>query len=248
MADVAEPADVELRAGEAREVQPVSGIDLVGVFAQGHMGQVQEPADLEVVGELAEVFGEMADRQPRAVGIGVHGRGGDGQDAGAVAPAHQAVVVLPPPQSRHPLEVDHRGQELARQPLILLDERPQSLQDPVRLLGLTFIIQQVGLHVQQRDLVLASQFGIAQPAVGVLDAAIAQAVPPPGDLRQRGLRLPPPHQELHRPEAAGIQHDPVRAIVHARDEGTRWSRPRTRRFLPGAIDVSTRFVATAVAG
>ena len=66
VADVAEPADVELGGEEPVEVEQEAGIDLVGVFAQGHVGQVQQPADLQVVGELLEVLGEMADRQPRA--------------------------------------------------------------------------------------------------------------------------------------------------------------------------------------
>ena len=66
MADVAEPADVEFGVEEPVEVQPEPGIDLVGVFAQGHVGQVQEPADLQVVGKLLEVLGEMpiASREP----------------------------------------------------------------------------------------------------------------------------------------------------------------------------------------
>ena len=54
-----------------------SGIDLLRVFAQGHVGQVQEPADAQVVGELLEILGEMPDRQPGTGGVGVDGGGSD---------------------------------------------------------------------------------------------------------------------------------------------------------------------------
>ena len=73
VADVAELADVELGLEEMVERDQEPRIDLVGMLAQRHVGQVQEPADLEVVGELLEILGEMADRQPRAGGIGVNG-------------------------------------------------------------------------------------------------------------------------------------------------------------------------------
>ena len=51
--DVAELADVELGVAEAIQRDQEPRIDLVGIFAQGHVGQVEQPADLEVVGELA---------------------------------------------------------------------------------------------------------------------------------------------------------------------------------------------------
>ena len=106
VADVAELADVELGLAEAVERQQVPRIDLVGVLAQGHVGQVEQPADVEVVGELLEVLGEMLDRQPRAARVGVHGRRRDREDARAFAPAQDAVVVLAAAQRRHALEVD----------------------------------------------------------------------------------------------------------------------------------------------
>ena len=67
---------------------------LLGIFAQGHVSKVQEPADLEVVGILGEVLGEVLDRQPGARGVGVNGGRRDRQDAGALAAAHDAVVVF----------------------------------------------------------------------------------------------------------------------------------------------------------
>ena len=67
MADVAELADVELGVEEAIQIEIRNlGSTLSGIFAQGHVGQVEQPADLEVVGELLEVLGEMMDRQPGA--------------------------------------------------------------------------------------------------------------------------------------------------------------------------------------
>ena len=83
-------------------------IDLVGIFAQGHVGQVEQPADLEVVGELLEILGEMLDRQPRAGRVGVDGGRRDGQDARAFPPAQDAILVLAAAQGRHALKVIER--------------------------------------------------------------------------------------------------------------------------------------------
>ena len=89
-------SDLMNRSSETRN----RGSTLLGILAQGHVGQVEQPADLEVVGELLEVLGEMPDRQPRAGGIGVDGGRGDRQDARALAAAHDAIVVLAAAQAR----------------------------------------------------------------------------------------------------------------------------------------------------
>ena len=89
---------------ESVERDQVPGIDLLGVFAQGHVGQVQEPADPQVVGELLEILGEMLDRQPGTGGIGVDGGRRDGEDARALAAAHDAIFGLAAPQRSDPLE------------------------------------------------------------------------------------------------------------------------------------------------
>ena len=49
------------------------GIDLLRILAEGHVGHVEQPADGEVVGELAEILGEMPDRQAGTGGVGVDG-------------------------------------------------------------------------------------------------------------------------------------------------------------------------------
>ena len=100
VADVAELADVELGLEEMIQRDQEPGIDLVGMFAQGHVGQVEQPADLEIVGELFEILGEMPDRQSGARGIGVDGGRDDRQDARALAPAHDAVLGLAARASR----------------------------------------------------------------------------------------------------------------------------------------------------
>ena len=51
-ADVAELADVEFRLEEMIERDQEPRVDLVGIFAQGHVGEVEQPADGEVVGKL----------------------------------------------------------------------------------------------------------------------------------------------------------------------------------------------------
>ena len=53
--DVLEPADVEPSSGTASIGIRYAGGHLVGVLAQGHVGEVQEPADAEVAGPLVEV-------------------------------------------------------------------------------------------------------------------------------------------------------------------------------------------------
>ena len=77
-------SDCAKRSSEIR----IPGVDLAGVLAQGHVGQVEQPADLEVVGEPLEVLGEMPDRQPGAVGLGVDGGRRDRQDA-ELSPRHR---------------------------------------------------------------------------------------------------------------------------------------------------------------
>jgi hypothetical protein len=61
VADVAEPADVKHRGQEAVQRDQKPRFHLARVFPHGHVGHVQQPADLEIVGELAQVFGEMLD-------------------------------------------------------------------------------------------------------------------------------------------------------------------------------------------
>ena len=61
----------------------------------------------------------IASREP--VGIGVHGRGRDRQDARALAPAHHAVIGLAAAKGGHSLEIDHRVESLFRQRIVFLD-------------------------------------------------------------------------------------------------------------------------------
>ena len=114
------------------------------MFAQGHVGQVEQPADLEVVGELLEVLGEMTDRQPGAGGIGVDGGGRDREDARALSPAHDAVVGLAAPQRGHSLEVDEGIAILLSQRLAFLDPGPRLLQDLVGAVRFSFVIEEDG--------------------------------------------------------------------------------------------------------
>ena len=101
--DVVEPAHVELRA-ERLERDQVLRRDLVGILAQRHVGDVQEPADAEVVGPLLEVRGEVPDRLARARRLLVDGLGRDREDAARRPEAGDAVLRLPPPQGRDPAE------------------------------------------------------------------------------------------------------------------------------------------------
>ena len=53
--------------------------DLVGVFAERHVGDVQEPADAQVAGPLVQVVCELLDRLARACLLGVDGFGAIGK-------------------------------------------------------------------------------------------------------------------------------------------------------------------------
>ena len=88
----------ELPVTVQRDQEP--GIDLLRMFAQGHVGQVEQPADPKVVGELLEVLSEVLNRQARPGGVGVHGGRRDRQDARALAPAHDAVFSSRPGAER----------------------------------------------------------------------------------------------------------------------------------------------------
>ena len=182
LADVGEPADVELGVEEPLQVQPEPGIDPVGVFRQGHVGQIQQPADLQVVGELLEILGEMADGQAGARRLRVHGRTGDGKDAGAIAQAHEAILVLAAPQGHDPLEVDHGAEGRLGQQPVPFDERPEFLQHLVRPLGLALVAQQGRLEIERREAAVAVDLRIGQLPVDDLDPPMTRPPPMLGDL------------------------------------------------------------------
>src|SRR5260370_22402150 len=68
VSDVLEAADVEFPT-ETIESHQVRAGDLVGVLAQGHVGQVQQPANPLVLGKLSKVLLEMPDRETGALGL-----------------------------------------------------------------------------------------------------------------------------------------------------------------------------------
>ena len=94
---VLEPAHVELGLKRVERNQ-VFRRDLVGILAQRHVGEVQQPADAEVAWPLLQVRGEPFDRLARAGLLGVNGLARDRKDAARGADASDAVVDLAPPQ------------------------------------------------------------------------------------------------------------------------------------------------------
>ena len=69
VADVPELADIEIRIVVVIQGDQVLGIDFMRIFSQGHVGHVEQPADLEIVRKLVEIFREMLDRLARAGGL-----------------------------------------------------------------------------------------------------------------------------------------------------------------------------------
>ena len=74
MADIAELADVELGVEEMVQVEPVPGIDLVRILAEGHVCDVEQLLNFQVVGVLFEILGKVLDRQTGTGRIRVNGR------------------------------------------------------------------------------------------------------------------------------------------------------------------------------
>ncbi len=58
--DVLEPAHIQPRPEGFERDQPVRG-DLLGVFAERHVSEVQQPSDTQVIRALAEIGREMVD-------------------------------------------------------------------------------------------------------------------------------------------------------------------------------------------
>ncbi len=224
LADVAELADVELRVLVTIQRDEEPRIDLVGMFAQGHVGQVEQPADLQVVGELLEVLGEVADRQAGAGRIGVHGGRRDRQDARAFAPAHDAVLVLAAAQRGHTLEINDGVKEFPLQAIHALDERSGLLQDFVAPVGLSLVIEQQRLgHQHGGDLAMVPGTpGVFQGSFELRDQLVPRLPPGFTDLLQRGAGLP----GLERCEDHGEPAD-----VHG------FVRTETRQGSPGGTPV-----------
>ena len=87
-------ANVKLRMEETVEVEPIRGIDAVGILTQRHVRQVEQPTDLEVVGKTPEVLGKVPDCQTRAGWIQMDGGRRYWDDARALSPAHDAVIIF----------------------------------------------------------------------------------------------------------------------------------------------------------
>ena len=220
VADVAELADVELRLAEAIQRDQVPGIDLAGMLAEGHVGQVEQPADLEVVGKLLEVLGEMPDRQARALGVGVHGGGGDGQDARALAPAMDAVLVLAAAQGGHSLEVNDAEMPWPVQRRPILDPGSHLLQELVGPVWLRFIVETRGLHEERDDRLLSGSLFLGQALVDPVDEQMARSPERVADLLEGGRGMPGPERGEDRAEAAGIQRY-LLPVCESRSDGVR---------------------------
>ena len=162
------------------------------MFAQGHVGEVEQPAGTKVVGKLLEVFGEVVDRQAGPGGVGVHGGRRDRQDARALAPAHDAVFVLAPAKRGHALEVDDGEQELLRHAIVALDERPRLAQHFIAPVRLALGIEQERLRHQHRgDLAtVPGTPGGFQRTLEPRDQLVTGLLPRFTDLLQRRRRAP----------------------------------------------------------
>ena len=58
---------------ERLQVEPVLGIDLVRILAEGHVCDVEQVLNFQVVGVLFEILGKVLNRQTRTGLIRVNG-------------------------------------------------------------------------------------------------------------------------------------------------------------------------------
>ena len=97
--DVLETADVGL-GPEGVQTNQVFPRHRCRVFAQGHVGKVQQPSDTEVARTAGEVVGEVFHRGTRPGLLAMDGLGRDRQDATRRADAGDTVLDLSATEAR----------------------------------------------------------------------------------------------------------------------------------------------------
>ena len=136
MADVTELADVEFGFEEMIDRDQEPGIDLGRILTQSHVGHVQQPAHVVIIGELLEILGEVADGQTRTRGRSVWTAAGAIGRMHELSPRHMTQLSVSPRRSAvTPWKIDERvktllppGHRLARPSTALAPEprRPAS--------------------------------------------------------------------------------------------------------------------------
>ena len=112
-----------------------------GILTQGHVGHVQEPADPEIIGKLLEILREVFDCETGTLGLGMNSGGGDGNNAGAFAPAHDAVVVFALAHGRDALGVDDRVEPILGLGVLKIEPGPGFFQHLVCADGVAVVIE-----------------------------------------------------------------------------------------------------------
>ena len=129
------------------DIDQVFRRDVLRVFIEGHVSDIQEPADFAVVGKLIEVLHKMLDRQPRTFGILMHGGFGDRQDARSFATAIDAVLVFTPAHGSDTLGVDDGVKEVFGDLGVFLDMLPSLTKIFISLDWVPLVIQKSGSRV-----------------------------------------------------------------------------------------------------
>lgn len=93
------------------------------MLSEGHVGDIDQPAGAQIIGELCEILAKVLDGQTRAPGFGMDRRGLDRKDARAFTSAHNAVFVLADSERGHALHVDQRVEPVGRQSIVIGDLR-----------------------------------------------------------------------------------------------------------------------------
>ena len=233
-------SDLRKRSSEIR----YRGSTLSGCSPRVMWARLSSQRTSEVVGELLEVLGEVPDRQPRAGRVRVDGGRRDRQDARALAPALDAVLVLAATQRRDPLEVDDRGKVLPRQAIVAFHQRPHLLQDLVAPFRLAFAVEEQGLEGRQGGdhPQVSGGPGLLECLIAPGDRLITRPLPDRGDLLQRGGVAPGCHRRHHRGKPARIhRHARLHAPRKARGGLPPASSPDERTDEPGSTDAVRRW-------
>ena len=180
--DVGKSPDIGLRFKRS-EREPILGRHFLGILAERHVGQVQQPARPGVVREILQILGEVANRLPRSFALLVDRRGEDRKDAARLALAFHAVFVLAEAECGHALQEDQR-RKLFLQARLLLDVVPDLSEDLARLHRLALVqVKKSNVHQCVEPLV-ESEIALRQAFLNLLNAAITGMVIALGDVLQ----------------------------------------------------------------
>ena len=189
-ADVAKLPDVEFRLHPMIKRDQILGVDLLWIFSEGHVSNIQEPANFQIVGEFLEVFREVLDCDLRPLGNEMPRGGGDRQNARTLAATHHAILGLAAPQAGDPFKVDQGVKPRLGQLGLRLRQRACFLKNLVRLGRFPLGVMKHRLCEQKRDFLIGRWILLRDLLVNPLIREPAGFIPALGEVFERCLGVP----------------------------------------------------------